>query len=65
MHQLELPLLMKPLLNDSEEQIIEGLEPKDHDWPTYNSYPALGAPTLYSWPRGLLLEDIKASNCSN
>ena len=45
--------------------VIEGLEPKDHDWPTYNPYSALGAPILPSWPRGFPLEDIKASNCSN
>ena len=50
---------------EDEGQTIEVLEPKDHDWPTYNPYPALGAPTLPSWPRGLPLEDIKVSNCSD
>ena len=37
---------------ESDEQIISVLEPKDHNWPTYNPYPILGAPTLPSWPRG-------------
>ena len=50
---------------EHEEQIIETLEPKDHNWPTYNPYPFLGAPTLPSWPRGLPLEDIKVTNCSD
>ena len=27
----------------NEEQSIEVLEPKDHMWPSYNPYPALGA----------------------
>ena len=50
---------------DNDEQMIDVLEPKDHNWPTYNPYPILGAPTLPSWPRGLPLDDIKVSNCSN
>ena len=50
---------------DNEEQSIDVLEPKDHNWPTYNPYPVLGAPTLPSWPRGLPLDDIKVPNCSN
>lgn len=50
---------------ESDEQIISVLEPKDHNWPTYNPYPILGAPTLPSWPRGLPLDDIKVSNCSD
>ena len=29
---------------------IDALEPQGHDWPTFNPYPALGAPTLPSWP---------------
>ena len=58
------PSIDKAIPQD-EEQTIEALEPKDHNWPTYNPYPALGAPTLPSWPRGLPLDDIKASKCSN
>ena len=50
---------------DNEEQSIDVSEPKDHNWPTYNPYPILGAPTLPSWPRGLPLDDIKVPNCSN
>jgi hypothetical protein len=50
---------------EHKEQTIEALEPSDHNWPTYNPYPALGAPTLPSWPRGLPLEDIKVTNCSD
>ena len=50
---------------NGEEQSVSVLEPKDHNWPTYNPYPALGAPTLPSWPRGLPLDDIKVPNCSN
>ena len=50
---------------ENEEQSIDVLEPKDHIWPTYNPYPALGAPTLPSWPRGLPLDDIKVPNCSD
>ena len=52
-------------ITDNEEQSIDVLEPKDHNWPTYNPYPVLGAPTLPSWPRGLPLDDIKVPNCSN
>ena len=50
---------------ESEEQAIDVLQPKDHNWPTYNPYPTLGAPNLPSWPRGLPLDDIKVSNCSD
>ena len=49
----------------NDEQTIEVLEPKDHNWPTYNPYPILGSPTLPSWPRGLPLDDIKVANCSD
>ena len=38
---------------------MEALLPKEHNWPTYNPYPKLGAPSLPSWPRGLPLDDIK------
>ena len=50
---------------ENEEQTINVLEPTDHNWPMFNPYPALGAPTLPSWPRGLPLEDIKVSKCSD
>ncbi len=36
---------------------IEAVEPQDHSWPTYNPYLILEAPTLTSWPRGVLLSD--------
>ena len=49
----------------NDKELIDVLEPKDHNWPTYNPYPVLGAPTLPSWPRGLPLDDIKVPNCSN
>ena len=40
-------------------ETIQVLEPYNHSFPTYNPYPALGAPTLPSWPRGLPLSHIK------
>ena len=48
-----------------QEEIIDILEPTGHDWPTYNPYPVLGAPTLPSWPRGLPPDDVKETKCSN
>lgn len=48
-----------------EARAIEALQPKGHNWPTYNPYPTMGAPTLPSWPRGLPLADIKNPQCSN
>ena len=48
-----------------QEEIINVLEPTGHDWPTYNPYPVLGAPTLPSWPRGLPPDDVKETKCSN
>ena len=48
-----------------QEEIINVLEPTGHDWPTYNPYPVLGAPTLPSWPRGLPPDDVKEAKCSN
>ncbi len=47
---------------ESGNQEIEVREPDGHQWPTYNPYPALGAPTHPSWPRGLPLDDIKVPN---
>ena len=44
---------------------MEALLPKEHNWPTYNPYPKLGAPSLPSWPRGLPLEDIKKPQSFN
>ena len=43
---------------------IEVQEPQGHTWPTYNPYPALGAPALPSWPRGLPLDDALREECS-
>ncbi len=43
---------------------IEAIEPQGHNWPTYNPYPVLGAPTLPSWPRGIPLSDIKEPRCN-
>ena len=50
---------------DYTQEKMEVREPRDHQWPTYNPYPVLGAPTLPSWPRGLPLDDIKEEKCSN
>ena len=44
---------------------MEALLPKEHNWPTYNPYPKLGAPSLPSWPRGLPLDDIKKAQSFN
>ena len=44
---------------------MEALLPKEHNWPTYNPYPKLGAPSLPSWPRGLPLDDIKKAKSFN
>ena len=44
---------------------MEALLPKEHNWPTYNPYPKLGAPTLPSWPRGIPLDDIKVAESFN
>ena len=47
------------------DQSIETLirEPYNHNFSTYNPYPALGAPTLPSWPRGLPLSHIRLPEC--
>jgi len=47
------------------DQSIEVLirEPYNHNFSTYNPYPALGAPTLPSWPRGLPLSHIRLPEC--
>jgi len=49
------------------DQSIEILirEPYNHNFSTYNPYPALGAPTLPSWPRGLPLSHIRLPECYN
>ena len=44
---------------------IDTLEPQGHDWPVFNPYPALGAPALPLWPRGLPFIDTKKPQCSN
>ena len=44
---------------------MEALLPKAHNWPTYNPYPKLGAPSLPSWPCGLPLGDIKKPQSFN
>ena len=51
------------LENDASD--IDTLEPRGHNWPTFNPYPALGAPVLPMWPRGLPVVDIKKPQCSN
>ena len=53
------------LIAGKDTSVIHVLQPKGHDWPTYNPYPALGSPILPSWPRGLPLADIKKDQCSN
>jgi hypothetical protein len=47
------------------DSTVECTEPENHNWPTFNPYPHLGAPSLPSWPRGLPLDDIKEIKCSN
>ena len=44
-------------------ETIQVIEPHNHSFPSYNPYPALGAPTLPSWPRGLPLPHIKLPDC--
>ncbi len=46
-------------------ELMEARAPDNHQWPTYNPYPALGAPTLPSWPRGLPLSDVREPLSSN
>ena len=42
---------------------VKVLEPHGHEWPTWNPYPAMGAPAP-SWPRGLPLNDATNQKCS-
>lgn len=45
--------------------VVEALEPDDHNWLTWNPYPVLCAPTKPSWPRGLPLDDVMREECNN
>ena len=53
------PSLSTAIPSSQSAGTIQVLEPCNHSFPTYNPYPALGAPTLPSWPRGLPLSHIK------
>ena len=53
------------MIVDNDASDIDTLEPRGHNWPTFNPYPALGAPALPMWPRGIPLVDIKKPQCSN
>ena len=55
------PSLSAAIPSSQGVETIQVLEPYNHSFPTYNPYPALGAPTLPSWPRGLPLSHIKLS----
>ena len=48
-----------------EDRLVEVRTLHNHSHPTYNPYPALGAPSLPSWPRGLPPADIKMAECHN
>ena len=43
---------------------VDILEPQGHNCSTWNPYPALGAPTVPSWPRGLPLDDATNVKCN-
>lgn len=47
------------ILASFEADSVSTLHPEHHAFPTYNPYPALGAPTMPSWPRGLPLNHVK------
>ncbi len=49
----------------NNHELVEVQVPMGHQWPTYNPYPALGAPVLPSWPRGLPMSDVKEPLCSS
>ena len=53
------PSLSAAIPSSQGVETVQVLEPYNHSFPTYNPYPALGAPTLPSWPRGLPLSHIK------
>ena len=57
------PSLSTAIPSSQGVETIQVLEPYNHSFPTYNPYPALGAPTLPSWPRGLPLSHIKLTEC--
>ena len=42
---------------------VKVLELHGHKWPTWNPYPAMGAPALPSWPRGLPIDDATNQKC--
>ena len=46
-------------------ETIDAREPEHHAMPVYNPYPVLGAPSLPSWPRGIPLDCIKDTECSD
>lgn len=46
-------------------ETVNVLEPEDHNWTTWNPYPAMGAPDLESWPRGLPVDEAVNKDSSN
>ena len=44
---------------------VAALELRHHALPMYNPYPVFGAPSLPSWPQGILLDYIKDPACTS
>ena len=59
------PSIDGSLPEGDEDVDVDVLEPNAHKYPTWNPYPAMGAPALPSWPRGLPLDDATNENCNN
>ena len=59
------PSIDGSLPEGDEDVDVDVLEPNAHKYPTWNPYPAMGAPALPSWPRGLPLDDAMNENCNN
>ena len=59
------PSIDVSLLDGDKEVNVDVLEPNAHKYLTWNPYPALGAPALLSWPRGLPIDDAVNENCNN
>ena len=45
--------------------MLDVLEPVNHNWITWNPYPVMGAPEVDSWPRGLPIDDALNKESSN
>ena len=59
------PSIDDAILAYKSKETIAALEPAGHPLPAYNPYPILGAPSLPSWPRGVPLNCVKDSECSD